>query len=265
MSDPVPQGARLDRSPPGTRPLVAQGLRKTYASGAGELRVLEGVDLALDSGEALAVIGASGAGKSTLLHLLGGLDRPTDGTVEVRGRGLTGLSSDSLAAVRNEEIGFVFQFHHLLREFSALENVMMPCLISKVDRKVARQRARELLAEVGLSEREDHRPSQLSGGEQQRVAVARALANDPVVLLADEPSGNLDHHTSERLHDLLFRIREDRGLAMVLVTHNPELAYRADRILKLEDGVVVTLGEDEVVPGWHGRRPARRPEESDEV
>ncbi|UCC26897.1 MAG: ATP-binding cassette domain-containing protein, partial [Gemmatimonadales bacterium] len=150
-------------------------------------------------------------------------------------------------------------------EFSALENVMMPCLISRMDRQVARARARDLLAEVGLSERADHRPAQLSGGEQQRVAVARALANDPVVLLADEPSGNLDHHTSDRLHDLLFRVREQRGLAMVLVTHNPELAYRADRILKLEDGVLTPLGEEEVVPGWHGRRPARQPGESDEV
>lgn len=237
-------------------PLEVTDVHKVYSGAAGDLQVLRGVDLQLHHGEALAVIGSSGAGKSTLLHLLGGLDGPTSGTVRVGGTPVTELGSDELAAIRNRQIGFVFQFHHLLREFSALENVMMPCLIAGTDRKVARARARALLAEVGLSAREDHRPNQLSGGEQQRVAVARALANDPVVLLADEPTGNLDHHTSERLHDLLFRIRAERGLAMVLVTHNAELAYRADRILKLEDGVVVPLAEGEVVPGWQGREPS---------
>lgn len=246
-------------------PLQALAVHKTFTSAAGELHVLRGVELSLAPGEALAVIGASGAGKSTLMHLLGGLDRPTRGEIRVGGRDLTGLDNDGVAAVRNREIGFVFQFHHLLREFSALENVMMPLLIAGDTRRAARERARELLAEVGLEAREEHRPNQLSGGEQQRVAVARALANQPVVLLADEPSGNLDHHTSERLHDLLFRIRAERGLAMVLVTHNAELAHRADRILKLEDGVVLPLGEDEVVPGWHGRRPARAPGGEDEA
>jgi lipoprotein-releasing system ATP-binding protein len=171
----------------------------------------------------------------------------------VGGRALQALDDEELARVRNQEVGFVFQFHHLLREFTAEENVMMPGLIAGVDRSVARARARDLLGEVGLAARASHRPSELSGGEQQRVAVARALANEPVVLLADEPSGNLDHHTSERLHDLLFQLREERGLAMVLVTHNAELAHRADRILKLEDGVVIPLGEGEAVPGWHGR------------
>jgi lipoprotein-releasing system ATP-binding protein len=228
---------------------------RTYVSAAGRVEVLRGVDLTLARREALAVIGASGAGKSTLLHLLGGLDQPTSGSIEVGGRQLTGISRDEVAALRNREIGFVFQFHHLLREFSALENVMMPCLIGGRPRREARERARALLAEVGLDHREGHRPSQLSGGEQQRAAVARALANDPVVLLADEPSGNLDHHTSERLHDLLFRIREDRGLAMILVTHNAALAHRADRILKLEGGVVQALAAGEVVPGWHGQSP----------
>ena len=175
------------------------------------------------------------------------------------------MDDDGLARFRNRQIGFVFQFHHLLREFSALENVMIPCLVAGRDRRFARDRARTLLAEVGLSAREDHRPSQLSGGEQQRVAVARALANDPVVLLADEPTGNLDHHTSERLHELLFRMREERGLAMVLVTHNPALAYRADRILKLQEGVVLPLEAGETVPGWYGPAPGTEGEQTHEV
>jgi len=230
----------------------ARGVERTYESAAGGVPVLQGVDLCLRVREALAIVGASGAGKSTLLHLLGGLDRPTAGQVTVGGRSVVDLPSDELAAVRNRQIGFVFQFHHLLREFSALENVMMPGLIAGRGRRESRDRARALLAEVGLGHREGHRPGQLSGGEQQRAAVARALVNEPVVLLADEPSGNLDHHTSEHLHDLLFRLREDRGLAMILVTHNAALAHRADRILKLEDGVVHELGDGEVVPGWQG-------------
>ncbi|MDT8340260.1 MAG: ABC transporter ATP-binding protein [Longimicrobiales bacterium] len=234
-------------------PLDVSGVRKVYPGVAGDLHVLRGVDLRLGPGEALAVIGSSGAGKSTLLHLMGGLDRPTAGEVRVGGIALSSLGRDALAVVRNRQIGFVFQFHHLLREFTALENVMMPCLIAGMARGAARGRAHELLGEVGLSDRESHRPAQLSGGEQQRVAVARALANDPVVLLADEPTGNLDHGTSERLHDLLFRLRAERGLAMVLVTHNPALAHRADRILKLEDGVLSPLAPGEVVPGWHLR------------
>ena len=235
-------------------PLAVRGVHKTYTSEAGDLHVLRGVDLTLEPGGVLAIIGASGAGKSTLMHLMGGLDRPTSGEVRVGGRSLAALDDVELARIRNQEIGFVFQFHHLLREFSAEENVMMPCLIAGGDRGVARERARELLAQVGLAARATHRPSELSGGEQQRVAVARALANGPVVLLADEPSGNLDHHTSERLHDLLFGLREELGLSMVLVTHNAELAHRADRILKLEEGVVLPLEDGEAVPGWHGRQ-----------
>jgi lipoprotein-releasing system ATP-binding protein len=220
-------------------PLEARDLRKSFAYGeGGELHVLEGVDLRVDVGEAVAVIGASGAGKSTLLHLLGVLDRPTSGEVLVAGTAVAGLDDRTLAAIRNRHIGFVFQFHHLLREFSALENVMMPRLIAGSDAGDAERKARELLEAVGLGGRMDHRPWQLSGGEQQRVAVARALSNEPEVLLADEPSGNLDHHTSERLHDLMFDIRQERQLAMVLVTHNRELADRADRILLLEDGVL---------------------------
>jgi len=250
---------------PAALPLEARGVHKVYPAAGGDLHVLRGVDLDLHPGEALAIIGASGAGKSTLMHLLGGLDRASQGSVRVGGTALEGLDSDTLAAVRNHHVGFVFQFHHLLRDFSALENVMTPCLIGGMAPEEAAERAHALLAEVGLSSREGHRPAALSGGEQQRVAVARALANDPVVLLADEPTGNLDHHTSEKLHDLLFRIREDRGLAMVLVTHNPALAYRADRILKLEDGVVLPLGEGEVVPGWYGRGPGTDKEDTGEV
>lgn len=219
--------------------LEARGVRKHFPYGeGGKLLVLEGVDLRVRAGEAVAIVGASGAGKSTLLHLLGALDAPTSGEILVGGRPIAGLDPADLAGVRNRHIGFVFQFHHLLGEFSALENVMMPRLIDGEDRPAAEARARELLDAVGLSGRLDHRPWQLSGGEQQRVAVARALANEPLLLLADEPSGNLDHQTSERLHELIFRIREDRGLAMVLATHNRELAAKADRTLLLEDGVL---------------------------
>ena len=220
----------------------ARGLRKSYRGGGGtELTVLDGVDLDVARGEAVAIIGASGAGKSTLLHLLGGLDRPTAGEVAVGGRRLDRLDGVELAAFRNGAIGFVFQFHHLLREFNAEENVMMPQLIAGMDRGPARERARELLAEVGLSERATHRSTELSGGEQQRVAVARALANRPALLLADEPSGNLDTHTSERLHDLFFRLREEHGVALVLATHNRELADRTDRVLRVRDGKLDSL------------------------
>jgi len=217
--------------------LEARALCKSFMGGDGhELTVLEGVELQVAAGEVVAVVGSSGAGKSTLLHLLGALDQPTSGEILIGGRDVSAVDAEAIAEIRNQTVGFVFQFHHLLREFTALENVMMPCLISGSDRRSAADRARELLAAVGLEGRLEHRPSQLSGGEQQRVAVARALSNDPLVLLADEPSGNLDTHTSEELHDLLFRLRGDRGLAMVLVTHNRELAGRTDRILELRDG-----------------------------
>ncbi len=217
--------------------LEATALSRSFVGGDGrELAVLEGVELHVEAREAVAIVGSSGAGKSTLLHLLGVLDQPTSGEVRIGGRNVSALDTEALAGIRNETVGFVFQFHHLLREFTALENVMMPCLIAGLSRRAAGERARELLAAVGLDRRLEHRPAQLSGGEQQRVAVARALSNEPVVLLADEPSGNLDAHTSEELHDLLFRLRGDRGLAMVLVTHNRELAERTDRILQLKDG-----------------------------
>lgn len=222
--------------------LVAERLTKRFRrEDGGELEVLRGVDLRVPRGEAVSIVGASGAGKSTLLHLLGALDRPSGGTVRLGGVELAGLGARETGEIRNRFVGFVFQFHHLLREFSALENVMMPQLIGGAAREAARRRASDLLGAVGLSGRLDHRPWQLSGGEQQRVAVARALANEPAVLLADEPSGNLDTRTSEELHDLLFELKAARELSMVLVTHNAELAGRAGRTLCLRDGV---LGPD---------------------
>jgi lipoprotein-releasing system ATP-binding protein len=220
-----------------TAPVEARDLKKSYVAGDGsELEVLRGVSVRVETGEAVAIIGASGAGKSTLLHLLGALDGPTGGEVLVGGRPVAGLSDEELAVIRNRHIGFVFQFHHLLREFTALENVMMPALLAGTDMDVARDSARQLLDAVGVARREEHKPRQLSGGEQQRVAVARALVNQPLVLLADEPSGNLDNQASARLHDLLFRLKEDRHLSMVIVTHNHDLAGRADRALLLSEG-----------------------------
>lgn len=212
-------------------------LRKNYFQEDGsELRILEGVEISVRPGEAVAIIGASGAGKSTLLHLLGGLDRPTSGDVLLEGRNLATLSERELALVRNERIGFVFQFHHLLRDFTALENVMMPLLIRGISRAQAAERGRSLLNDVGLGGRATHKSSQLSGGEQQRVAVARALANQPAVVIADEPSGNLDTHTGEQLHELFFTLRQTHGMAMVIATHNRDLAERADRVLHMKEG-----------------------------
>jgi lipoprotein-releasing system ATP-binding protein len=218
-------------------PLEATAIGKSYVGGDGSrLDILLGVDITVERGEAIAVTGASGAGKSTFLHILGALDRPTAGEVRLGGRRISDLGDEALAAVRNRHVGFVFQFHHLLREFTALENVMLPALVGGADFDQASASARHLLEEVGLGHRERHKPRQLSGGEQQRVAVARALINEPSVLLADEPSGNLDTRTSERLHDLLFSLRERRDLSLVVVTHNPDLAGRADRILLLAEG-----------------------------
>ncbi len=233
--------------------LVGEALYKSYADSDGsELPILKGVDLEVRVGEVVAVVGASGAGKSTLLHLLGGLDRPTRGDVLLEGQPFSRLDEKELAAVRNRRIGFIFQFHHLLREFSALENIMMPLLIGDIERSRAQVRAWELLAEVGLAARGGHKPPQLSGGERQRVAVARALANNPLLLLADEPSGNLDNQTAAGLHELFFRLRDERALAVVLVTHNRELARQADRVVWLQDGrlhpVSLSLAEQEAIP-----------------
>ncbi len=217
--------------------LEARELVKTFRGGDGGLiHVLSGADLTVSRGEMVAIVGASGAGKSSLLHVLGALDRPTKGYVVINGEHVHDRTDEELARIRNHSVGFVFQFHHLLREFSALENVMMPLRIAGKGPREARSRAEELLARVGLSGRMEHRPSELSGGEQQRTAVARALAADPAVLLADEPSGNLDHANAELLHDLFAALARDMEIGMVVVTHNRSLAARADRVLLLEDG-----------------------------
>jgi lipoprotein-releasing system ATP-binding protein len=228
--------------------LEAQVLSKTYVGGdGGRIVVLDSVDLQIARGEMVAIIGASGAGKSTLLHLLGALDRPTSGRILIDGRALDGMDDDAVSALRNRTVGFVFQFHHLLREFTALENVMMPLRIAGTDEAEAKRRAMALLDRVGLGGRVHHRPGALSGGEQQRTAVARALAADPAVLLADEPSGNLDHHNSERLHELFTELAHELELGMVVVTHNRSLAARADRVLQLEDGRLTHVALPEVV------------------
>ena len=228
--------------------LEAADVVKSYRGGdGGTLHILNGVTLAVARGEMVAVVGASGAGKSTLLHVLGALDRPTRGTVRIAGEAIEGRSDEELAALRNRKVGFVFQFHHLLREFSAVENVAMPLRIGGVGEREAAARASELLARVGLSGRMHHRPSELSGGEQQRTAVARALVTDPAVLLADEPSGNLDHMNAEKLHALFAELARDLEIAMVVVTHNRSLAARADRALLLEDGRLVATDVGEVV------------------
>jgi len=225
--------------------LEAVDLTKTFVGGdGGLLTVLDGVSLQVQQGEMVAVVGASGAGKSTLLHLLGALDRPTRGHVMIRGATLEGMDDEALAKLRNRSVGFVFQFHHLLREFSALENVTIPLRIAGWDEPRASRRASELLERVGLGGRMTHRPSALSGGEQQRTAVARALAIDPAIVLADEPSGNLDHTNAERLHDLFEELSRDLETAMVIATHNRSLASRADRVLLLEEGKLTeTVGE----------------------
>jgi lipoprotein-releasing system ATP-binding protein len=216
--------------------LQAAGLVKTYRDGETVTEVLKGIDLTFNRGEFVSLMGPSGSGKSTLLTILGTLLKPTAGTIELVGNALSTLDDHAVTRFRNRHIGFVFQFHHLLREFTALENVMMPALLTGRSFPEARQRAQGLLREVGLEHRETHKPRQLSGGEQQRVAVARALMNEPLVLLADEPSGNLDTQTSLMLHDLLFSLRERREVSLVVVTHNHDLAGRADRILVLSEG-----------------------------
>jgi lipoprotein-releasing system ATP-binding protein len=205
-------------------------------SGPVELQVLGGIDLEIKRGEMLAIVGASGVGKSTFLHLLGGLDRPTSGRVFYDDVDVFRLDNDRIARFRNEHVGFVFQFHHLLPEFSAIENVMMPALIRGDEQAAAAETASKVLGDVGLAGRIHHRPGELSGGEQQRVAVARALMLNPDVVLADEPTGNLDTHTGEAVHELLQKINRERAVTFVIVTHNDKLAIRADRVLKMADG-----------------------------
>ena len=216
----------------------ARGLAKTYAEGTSPVEVLKALDLEVAPRQTVAIIGASGSGKSTLLHLLGGLDDPTAGTVELMGQPVAGLSARALGELRNRALGFVYQFHHLLPEFSALENTMMPLLIAGRPRAEAAARATELLARVGLAGRADHRPARLSGGEQQRVAIVRAVANAPRVLLADEPTGNLDPRTADGVFGELMALVRNTGLAALVATHNPEIAARMDRTLVLKDGLL---------------------------
>jgi lipoprotein-releasing system ATP-binding protein len=228
--------------------LEAHEVYKSYIGGDGNvLNVLNGVNLSVSKGEMVAIVGASGAGKSTLMHVLGALDKPTRGYVVIGGEPVQGRDENALGELRNRSVGFVFQFHHLLREFSALENVMMPMRIAGRPDEFARGRASELLARVGLSARMSHRPGELSGGEQQRTAVARALAMDPQVLLADEPSGNLDRSNAEMLHELLGQVVNDLEIGMVVVTHSPSLASRANKVLLLEGGRLSQTAVDEVV------------------
>ncbi len=223
--------------------IETQNIKKSFKTEAGEIHVLKGINLQVNEGEMVSIVGASGVGKSTLLHIIGALDNPTYGKVLYNNRDIFSLNSNSLASFRNTEIGFVFQFHHLLPEFTAFENVLMPALINrslnnrKKDFNIYKK-AKDVLAQMGLSEREGHRPGELSGGEQQRVAVARALVLDPKVVLADEPTGNLDTATGEDLFRIFVKLNKEKGITFVIVTHNEALSKRCDRIFKMEDGLL---------------------------
>lgn len=215
--------------------LKAEGLKKSY----GALNVLKGVDIEINKGEVVSIVGASGAGKSTLLHILGTLDKPDEGRLYLAGKEVFTQSSKALADFRNKNLGFVFQFHNLLPEFSAMENIMIPGLIAKTEEKKVKDRSLKLLESLGLKDRAMHKPSELSGGEQQRVAVARALINEPALIFADEPSGNLDSNNAKELHQLFFKLRDDFGQTFVIVTHNQEFAAMTDRKLEIKDGKMV--------------------------
>jgi len=216
--------------------LEAKAVDKSYVVGTTRLQVLRGLDLIVEKGEMVAIVGASGVGKSTLLHVLGGLDASDGGSVRIGEQDLAAMDDDALTAFRNRHVGFVFQFHHLLPEFTALENAGMPMRIARRPADERDARATAMLGRVGLAERMAHNPGMLSGGEQQRVAIARALVMDPLLLLADEPTGDLDEHTAETLHDLLREMHRERGLTSVIATHNPRLAAACDRVLRLEEG-----------------------------
>jgi lipoprotein-releasing system ATP-binding protein len=221
--------------------ICAKQIEKSY----GEVRVLKGIDLEIKQGEIVAVVGASGAGKTTLLQILGTLDRSDKGTVTYDGTDISSFNEKELSAFRNSNIGFVFQFHHLLPEFTAIENVCIPAYIAKKSKKEANKRAKELLEMLGLAHRIDHKPSELSGGEKQRVAIARALINDPLVILADEPSGNLDSKTRQELHELFFALRDQFKQTFIIVTHDKELAEMSDRQIVISDGVIDQLTQNE--------------------
>jgi lipoprotein-releasing system ATP-binding protein len=244
MSDKV-GASKVDKTAADTV-LMCQGLGMTYAEGRLRTPVFDGLDLAVRKGETVAILGASGAGKSTLLHLLGGLDKPTAGEVFVAGQQMSALSDKARGTLRNRALGFVYQFHHLLPEFTALENVMLPVLLSGADVAEGRKRATALLEAVGLAHRLHHKPGELSGGERQRAAVARALVNNPTCVLGDEPTGNLDEKTAATVFDLMLGLNREQGTSLVLVTHDRRLARRLDRVMELHEGKLRQLAPDEV-------------------